>query len=237
VSIERVKEVRGLLNKVTGIVSARLIEPAEALAQFEKRYANDASITEALKIVEKNPFGPTLVIKADNPDAYRNVIDTIAAPEYKDLISDQTFEDHAVLIEKISRLTSRMNQLGILLSAIFGFIALLIAMTTVRVAIYTHRETIGIMKLVGASNWFVRLPYLIQGVIFSFAALGVTLGIVYPLGAVLEPHLVTVFGGEALELSKYFHDSFWWIFGGELGAVMFLNVLVTSLAVGRYLKV
>lgn len=237
VSVERVRELRGLINKISGIVSAKIIEPEEAMANFQNRYKNDETVLEALEILEKNPFGPTLIVKADQPEVYKNVLQIVSDPAHKKLIADQNFDDRAMLVEKISRLTRKMNQFGVSASVLFGFIAILIAMTTIRVAIYTHRETIGIMKLVGASNWFVRFPYLVQGVIISLVSLGVTMILVYALIGIVETRLINVFGSGTLELSKYFYKHFWTILGAELGATVLLNLFITNFAVGRYLKV
>ncbi len=237
VSLERAREVRSLINKISGIMSAKIVEPAAALASFEQRYENDETVLEALKIVEKNPFGPTLIVKADSPSVYKNVLEAISHPSYKKLIADQNFDDRAILVEKIGHLSRKMNQFGILASGLFGLVAITIAMTTIRVAIYTHRETIGIMKLVGASNWFVRSPYLVQGIILSLVSVGLTLGLVYSLVGIVEGRLLNIFGSETVELSRYFYSHFWTILGAELGATMVLNVLVTNYALGRYLKV
>lgn len=237
VSVERVRELRSLINKVSGIVSAKIIEPEEAVASFKDRYENDKTVLEALQILEKNPFGPTLIVKAESPEVYKNVLLIVSDPANKKLIADQNFDDRALLVEKISRLTRKMNQFGIIASALFGLIAVMIAMTTIRVAIYTHRETIGIMKLVGASNWFVRFPYLVQGVVISLISLGITMILVYALVGVVETRLVNVFGSGTLELSKYFYNNFWTILGTELGATVVLNLFITNFAVGRYLKV
>lgn len=237
VSESRAREVRTILNRISGITSIRLVKPEEALAAFEARYERDSAIAEALKVLEQNPFGSTLVIKAEAPDVYKSVLETIAKKDFRDLIADHTFDDHVLLVEKVGKFSRRLNQFGITVSAIFGIIALLIAITTVRVALYTHREAIGIMKLVGASNWFVRLPYLIGGAILSMISVGIAFLILFASLPFIEANTAHFVGNGALDLTQHFYRNFWELLGTESGGAVIINLLVMNFAVGRYLKV
>jgi cell division transport system permease protein len=93
------------------------------------------------------------------------------------------------------------------------------------------------MKLVGASNWFVRLPYLLEGAIMSVVAVGVSFLIMYASLGALEVRAAGLIPGEVLDLSKYFYDHFWKLLAAELGATIIVNAFVMNFAVGKYLKV
>jgi cell division transport system permease protein len=103
-------------------------------------------------------------------------------------------------------------------------------------AIYTHREEIMAMKLVGATNWFVRAPYLLQGIIFSVLAVLITIIIIYPLLGFIQPYLSSILESD-FNVVTYFNQNFIFIFGLELLGAIVLNLLSSYWAVNRYVKV
>ena len=108
------------------------------------------------------------------------VIDVLEQDRYASLIEEKDYKDHEEVISKITHITGRAKSAGQVMSVIFAIIAILIVFKTVRIAIYTHREEITIMKTVGAANWFVKFPYIMQSVLYSFLAVGLTLLLLYP---------------------------------------------------------
>ena len=121
--------------------------------------------------------------------------------------------------------------------AIFVIIGLIVIFNTIRVSIFTHREEVGIMKLVGATNWFVRGPFLLESVIYSLVATAVAWLIVYPLLIISRTAVASFFTGIDVDLLKYFSQNFWLFFSLEFVGLSLLNLLATSLALRRYLKV
>ena len=157
--------------------------------------------------------------------------------KYNQLILDKNFDDHKVYIEKIKSLSDNLKKIGFSLSAVFILIASLIVFNTIRVAIYTHRQEIAVMKLVGATNWFVQGPFLLEAIFYGVIACVLAIIIVYPLIGFVQPHLNNFFLTEEFSLINYFNDNFWLTFGLELLAVILLNIISSSIAIRRYLKV
>ena len=157
--------------------------------------------------------------------------------KYNELISDKNFDDNKIYIGKIKKVSDNINWIGLLASSIFIFIAVLIVFNTIRVAIYTHQKEIAIMKLVGAANWFIRSPFLVESIFYGTIAWLIAVGLIYPLLNLLQPFLTNFFLTDSFNIISYFKDNFWSLFGLELLLVVFLNIVSSSVAIRRYLKV
>lgn len=134
-------------------------------------------------------------------------------------------------------ITARTRQIMLLVSFIFVAITVLVVFNAVRIAIYTHRKEIGVMKLVGASNWFIRAPFLVEAVLYSFLGVVIVIAIFYPFIHLLQPYLGSFLNTASVDLVGYFNSHFVAIFGVEFLGASLINVIASSLAVGKYVKV
>lgn len=236
VSEQVVTEVSSYFSALEQVKSVELISSEKALEEFKAKHENNPQILRSLEELEKNPFGPTLVIRANSTSDYPFILEALENPTYREFIVSKNFADHELIISRINNLTARLRAFGISLAAFFAIIAILIIMNTIRVAIYTYREEIGIMKLVGASNWFVRAPFLFESLIYSLLAVAITAIIVLPVSAIVEPQLQNFFEGVPVGLLGFFRDNFFIVFGVELLALVVLNMISSATALGKYLK-
>mgnify|MGYP001587684517 FL=1 len=112
---------------------------------------------------------------------------------------------------------------------------MLVAFNTVRLAIYTAREEINIMKLVGATNWYIRGPFMIEGIMHGgIAAVAMAL-LFLPMTWVISPK-ISVFL-PSIDLYKYFVANFMEFFAIILAIGVVLGVASSTVAVRRYLKI
>ncbi|HBU28042.1 TPA: hypothetical protein DEB00_02920 [Candidatus Uhrbacteria bacterium] len=222
------------LSQVSGV---EYVSGEEALRRFSERHRYDERILQALEVVGQNPFGGELIISARNTDDFAFILEALKNPTFGSAIESQDFSDHERVIQRIDAFTQRVQFFALILAGIFALIAVLIVLNSIRVSIYTHREEIGIMKLVGASNNFVRLPFIIEGILFSFVATAMTIAIVYPTATAMEPQLAQFFEQQNIGLSSYYLQNAYWIFGGQFLALAILSIIASSLALNRYLRV
>lgn len=233
-------QVLGVREKLLTLVTVqdvKYVSEEEALNAFKEQHKDDPKIMESLAEIGKNPLGATLIVRARNPQDYPTIIDSLNKEEYSQIIEDMDLEDHKEVISRITNLTAKVYQVGLVLSLIFAIVVLLIVFNTIRIAIYTHREEIGIMKLVGANNWFVRLPFVIEGVFYSLVACILVAVIIYPLLGVLQSYVGNFFDSGDFNLVAYFSNNFLTIFGLEFLAMVILNIISTAWATRKYLKV
>jgi len=236
-SEEAVQNVRSYLLGLSQVKDVNYISAEEALEKFRESHADNEEIMASLEELEENPLGAALVIKAHNPNDYTFILETLDNPEFISFIQDKNYDDHKEIIERIDSITGKLQRFGIGLSAVFVIIAVLIVFNTIRVAVYTHREEVGIMKLVGATNWFVRAPFLLEGIIYSLIATGITIAIIYPAAYFAEPYITTFFDNVTVGLVDYYNVNFILIFVSQFVGMSLLNIISTGFALDRYLKV
>lgn len=237
VTESQVLEVEIYLTSLTQIKEINYISQQEALQSFRQKHRQDSTIIESLEELDENPIGATLQIRAKDINDYPAIVEVLDNSKYNDLILDKNFDDHQVYISKIKNLSDNVRRIGFFISGIFIFIALLIVFNTIRVAIYTHRQEIAVMKLVGATNWFIRSPFLLEGIFYGIIACILAIGLVYPALNFIQPYLDNFFLTEEFSIIEYFNTNFWQIFGFEFLIVIFLNIVSSSIAIRRYLKV
>lgn len=225
------------LRSLQQVRDVQTISADEALEQFRARHQDDETIIKSLEEIGANPFGSSLIVKAHEVADFDLILEALENPKFRDDIREKDFSNYESIISRIHETTGRIRMFGLVLSAIFLFIAILIVFNTVRMGLFIHREEIGIMKLVGASNWFVRAPFLFEMIFLSLMALGVTLLVVYPTLAVLEPKFGFYFGGETIGLIAYFEQNGWQIFGLQLVGLILLTLFSTWMAMRKYLRV
>ncbi len=218
------------------VKSTSVISREETYKQFIKQHADDAVIQESLQELKENPLGDTIVIKAVTIDDYSQLISDLNTPNFADKIHDKDFATHQEFLQQLQEITAKIKQIGLLISAIFAFISLLIVFNTIRIGIYTHSEEISIMKLVGASNWFVRAPFLVNAILYGLVATTATLLILLPITKFVSPYIATFFEHN-FDLATYYIQHILWIGVYELLGIILLTTIASMLAIGKYLKI
>lgn len=233
----KIKEIRNTLEKISTVTSLVYKDRQTVLEEFKKNHEKNSEIISALGELEDNPLGAVIIVRAKNTGDYEAILKAIDIPEYNSLIEQKTFDDHGPVIKKINFLTGRIQQISFILSTILTIVAFLIIFNVIRLSIIMHGEEIGIMKLVGASNWFVRLPFLSEIIFLSFLAWLINLGLLYLSINLADPYLARFFEGSNFSLQGYLNQNFILFLGGELLGLIILSLISSSLAMRRYLKV
>lgn len=233
---EQAQKVREDILNLSGVKSVDLTTREGALVRFKERHTNDPVILESLNELGENPFGAALAVKAVNIDDYPRIMEFLESPDYANLIEEKNFDDHRLTISRVEAIVKNVRVFGATVAGIFGIIAILIVLTSIRVAIYTHRDEIGIMRLVGAGSWFVRGQFLIEAVFFSIIAMAITLLLLYPGLSFIQPYLNNLFEGSNISLTEYFNRHFLVIFGVQFLGIAVLSLGATLFALSRYLR-
>lgn len=236
-SEEIISSARGYLQSLPQVKDARYLTPDEVLADFKTKNANKPDVLDSLNEVGSNPFGGQIIVTAYDPADFPFILEALENPQYKPYIQEKDFQSHETIISAINNTIDKVRYGGIMLGAIFVFISTLIIVNTIRVAIYTHREEIGIMRLVGASSTFVRAPFLVESVFYTVIAMLGAVAILYPLLGVIEPRLDSFFVNTPTGLLSYFNQNFSSVFGAQFLGLAILNMVATAFAMRRYLRV
>ncbi len=239
VSEDNAKKLAETLRNLPTVAEVSMVTRAQALASFRTLRGSDASIQRALAELQDNPFGVTLKIRAKNVADYPQIITTLEDPSVvpAGTIERKSFSEHQQLIERFSTVSARAQHAMQMLGIAFLLISFFVVLNTVRIAIYTHREEIRIMKLVGASNWFVRAPFLVEGVIYSVLATMLSMGVLFGVLFWGGPSITQFFAGIPLDLLGFYREHALIVFGSQFLVLTLINMLGAAIAIGRYLKV
>ena len=184
----------------------------------------------------RNPLSPSLTIIPKDFNESNLVISELRVLD-SSIIESRDFSDNSIILSKINNITKRVNEVGLFIISIFILTSLLVVYNAIRVAIYTHRQEIEIMRLVGASNFFIYMPYLFSAFMYALFSVLIIIGIFYPFLTLLQPYLEAFFVGYNINIVTYFLDNFWFIFGGQFLVVLFITALASLFAVRKYARV
>lgn len=227
--------VRDSLAKLGEVKEIKYISREEALAQFRARHQENALITQSLDELGENPLGASLNIRAADPSQYKAISNFLETSVFSGILDKINYRQNELIIERLSAILQTSRRVGVIISLLLASIAFLVAFNTIRMAIYTSREEIKVMKLVGASNWYTRGPFLVEGFLHGLFASMVTTFLFFPLTYWLGPKSEAFFGGPDVYVYYTTHIL-------ELFLVLFLvgiviGILSSSFAIRRYLRV
>lgn len=233
------KETEALKKEIVEIAQVKeiiYISSDQSLENFKISHSDDPIILKALKELDKNPLGPALIIKAVNLIDYQNILSLISQPRFKTIIYNQDFYDYQKIILRVDEITKKIKTGVILISLVFIFASILVVFNTIRLTIYSRIEEIKIMRLVGASSWFIRLPFLIEASFYGIFAWIFNSVILFLLASFAWPYF-DKWLGLGFDFYSYLSKNFF-VFLGPLFIFVFLLCILSSwLSTQKYLKV
>lgn len=234
--------LKAQLEELPEVASVEYVSREEALANFRARHEDDQLMLQALDELDENPLGAILNIRAQETSQY----ETIAAFLESDsalgegessisIIDRVNFFQNQLAIERLSRIVQAAETLGIVITAVLAVVSVVITFNTIRLVIYTAREEISVMRLVGASYSYIRGPFVVSGILYGVVAAILTMLIFWPLTLWLGPTTESFFG--SINVFEYYVSNF-----GQLLLVLLLSGVILGgvssfLAVRKYLKV
>lgn len=227
------------LGKLPDMKEVRYITPEETLQRFQALHQDDEIIMESLQSLDDNPFTGSILLRVEKIDQFPLLLTEISRPEYSGIleINNREFYQARDLIEAISEYSNKIEKVGFAFSMFFIIISIVVVFNTIQMGIYSHREEINIMKLVGASNWFVRAPFIIEGIFYSLVAILIVIILSYPLAAYLQPYLDSFLGEYSLDLIRTINRNFILTFGLEALIAILITTVSSLLATRKYLRV
>ncbi|HEY9585441.1 MAG TPA: permease-like cell division protein FtsX [Candidatus Paceibacterota bacterium] len=232
--------LRHSLETVPEVADITYTSRDEAIANFKARHQNDYSMTQALDELVDNPLGAILSIKAKDPSQYEAIAKHIqgeqdAAGPNGNVIASVNYGKNKIIIDKLTAIIAGVERVSAALLLLLVGIAIVITFNTIRLAIYVSRDEIAVMRLVGASNTFVRGPFIVEGIMYGVVAAIIATALLYPVTLWLKGATESFYGGT--DLFVYYIKNLNQILSVLLASGTALGVVSSFLAVRRYLKV
>ncbi len=223
------------LESLAEVKNVEYISRDEALEIFRERHADDPAITQSLEELTENPLLASLNIKAYDPKQYISIADYLESSSLSDRFEKITYAQNAIVIDRLGKIIDTAEKGGFLLIFFLALISVLVTFNTIRLAIYSSRDEIGIMRFVGASNSFITGPYLVEGIIFGLLAAVLSIIITTPIVLFLSPY-VKVFIPE-MNLWEYFSSNIFLLLFYQFIFGVVLGVISSAIAIRKYLRV
>jgi cell division transport system permease protein len=231
----RILEVRDKLVGYQEIRSIDYVSKDQALEQFKKLGDNNPSISRALEELGDNPLLSALVIKAKTPDQYDIISKAIGSSSFSADISRIDFEENKTAIQRLTSIIKIVEQVGLTLGIVFVFIGILITFNAIRLTMYAHKQEFEIMRLVGASNIYIRMPFVFEGIFYGVSSSIIVLIALYFTSKFLAPITQgSISGGDIV---SFYFEHFFTIFGSLILSGIILGTFSGIIAIRRYLKV
>jgi cell division transport system permease protein len=234
---DQIADFKTSLESSGNVASLSYISPQQATDNYKAQNKNRPDLIQALNTAG-NVLPSSIQIKAKDPK-HLDTIEAVVSQPANQAILDPTAPPsytggRKATIDRIVRFANFFKTIGLIGSIIFVIISTLIIFNTIRMAIFTRRDEIEIMKLVGATKWFIRGPFIFEAALYGILAAIIAIVLSYTL----------LFGG-ATKLASYIDfsstTSFFQhyplvVIGGELLLGILIGALSSVLAMSRYLK-
>lgn len=237
---EQAADVKAKILGLTDVKSVVYTSREQALLDFKKKHEGDQLTLQALDELGTNPFGASLSVVAKDTSNYEGIANQLTENsgllgEDKSVIDKVNYYQIKDSIDKLNSIIGWTNTVGFWLSVVFVLMSCMIVYNTIRLAIFVYRDEIAVMKLVGASNMFIRGPFIVESFLYSIVATLTTVIIFYPATIWLTKK--TVFFFEGLNINAFYTAHLFQLTLALLIFSSFLTAVSSLLAVRKYLKV
>lgn len=158
------KEVTSIglqLAKIPGVKEHTYISKDQAMKRFRERLGEQQSILNALG--ETNPLPNGYDLKVSRPEQVKEIVQAIA-----NIKGVENVRYGKEIVENLFSITRMIRTFGLILIVFLALAATFIISNTIRLTVFARRREIGIMKYVGATDWFIRWPFLLEGMMLGF---------------------------------------------------------------------
>ncbi|HIW76175.1 MULTISPECIES: permease-like cell division protein FtsX [Gordonibacter] len=231
-----IKAVQSYIEGLEGVASVGFTTKDQALENF--RSTSNSDIIDSLD--GQNPLPRSIDVELSDPQLVEQVASAIESDAtYREITDNPTDPAEALkygqkTVENLFSVTNYVRYIGIALIALLIFIAMVFINNTIRLAILARRKEIAIMRLVGASNGFIRGPFLMEGALHAIIGSLLAVGVLELLRNVALPQLQSALQFLSFNVGL---DTFLLIYGGLVLAGLIIGLLGSALAMRRYLKV
>lgn len=225
-----------ILKMSPDVKGVEYISKDKALTIFTEKHKDNGVFSKALEEVGQNPFLPSLnIITTGSALQYEQISNILQTETYSPFIEKVDFSQKKDTIEKVFAITSNINLFGLILGIILVIVAILVVFNTIKLTIEGSKEEISTMRIVGASDSFIRGPFIVQGAIYGLIAFIICLLLSVIFAYSFSPKLGIILPG--FSILNYFFSNFWIFILIQFGFGVGLGMISSFIVVRKYLKV
>lgn len=165
-SKDQIMAIQNILLARSDVKSADYISKDKALEIWRERNDDNQKLRDIISEID-NPLPRSLEIKTQNPEQLEGIYNFFDSPDYKPLIKEISYQKNKNLIDRLVKITNLTKIFGWAMSLVFVLISVLVIYNTIRLTIFARKDEIDIMKLVGASDLYIKGPFLLEGLAYG----------------------------------------------------------------------
>lgn len=232
---DEILRIKKSLEELEEVKSVEYISKDRALEIFKERHTEDVTITQAVEELGENPLSASLNIKAEDPNQYSLIASYLNNEALDEYVEKVSYTQNQTVIDRLASIINISRQAGLLLTIVLAIVAILVVFNTILLAIYSNREGIEIMRLVGASNMFTRGPYVVEGIIYGTVSAILSMAVMFPIVYFGSPYIKVFI--PSMNLMEYFIQNIFTLFLYQLLFGAGIGIISSLIAIRRYLKV
>jgi cell division transport system permease protein len=163
---EETAELRRALMSTPNVQSVEFISKGEALARAEEK--NPKAFKEGAELLGSNPLPASFRITPEDPDRIQEIVDALVPNGRPRLTAIDEVRNREEETDKILSATGLVKGLTAALAGLLVLASIALVANTIRLSVFARRREVEVMKLVGATNWFIRWPFVIEGIVVGF---------------------------------------------------------------------
>lgn len=226
--------IKSTIESLPEVKSVEYISKDKALEIFKEKHKDDKTIARAIEQLNDNPLLPSLNIKARDTGEYGAIAEYLKNDSIDPFVERVTYSQNQTVIERLNKILRTARAGGWGLTVFMALVAILITFNTIRLAIYSNRESITIMRLVGGSNFFTRGPFLVEGILYGALSAVISIFLIAPVIYFLSPYGTVLVPD--LDIWEYFSTHIFGLFFVQLVFGIILGFVSSFFAVQKYLK-
>ncbi|MFY9484706.1 MAG: permease-like cell division protein FtsX [Patescibacteria group bacterium] len=222
-------------SDVSGVT---FISKEEALRIWQSRPISKR--VKDLVVPQNNPLPRSLVVKTADPVALQQIAGLLTSEPFKDKVRRVSYQENKLIIEQLLKVADNARKNGIVFSTTFIVIALIVIFNTVKLAILTRTEEVEIMRLVGASGSYIKVPFFVEAALVALVATVISIAVLllalrYQL-PIVPFFLAAAIAGGSADVTGFVSDRFFWIILGQLLAGLVLVTLATFWSLRKHFR-
>lgn len=230
---DQIFAIQNILLSRPDIKSVDYISKEKALDIWRQRNSGNEEISNIITSVD-NPLPRSLEIKTEKPEDLEGVYNYLNSNDYKPLLRDISYPKTKNLVDRLVGIAKFLKIVGWSVSITFVFISILVIYNTIRLTIFARSSEIEIMKLVGASDWYVRGPFVIEGIIYGISGAIISSLLFFSVAKYTTPIAENYLG--FANFASYLNNNFVIIFTVLLVIGLGLGIFCSFLAMRKYLS-
>ncbi len=238
---DQIDEVVKKIKALDSVAEVKVLSPEEANRRTNEKIISEFNITDQdlIRTMREAPnkISWTLNVKMESLDNTGELEDFVNRDDAIQNLLDETKKpsfasSHRATIDNIAKIMNEIQIVGLAAAGVFAIIAILVVFNTIRMAIFNRKEEIYMMKLVGASRWFIVGPFVVEASIYGIIAAIVSCAAIYVSVYFLRPYFEGMLDSTYANMTQY-----WYLVGAALLIMgILIGVISSLLATRKYLK-